>query len=166
MVTLRARHAQNCLVAGRLQDHDSHQMHCQELPLQCLCRLVQILPMGASKGAGVARMLKNIGASADGLMALGDGENDVQMFEVGPAPTPHTPPFCSSYKPCNEEHICSLDARYAREAATMESCRTSPDVDASSHGPCSLMKSCMTRYMPIKPCGPCLATLDVLVFPV
>lgn len=27
-------------------------------------------------------MLKNIGASADGLMALGDGENDVQMFEV------------------------------------------------------------------------------------
>lgn len=44
--------------------------------------LLQILPHGASKGAGVARMLKNVGASADGLMALGDGENDVQMFEV------------------------------------------------------------------------------------
>ncbi|KAK9853914.1 hypothetical protein WJX84_005069 [Apatococcus fuscideae] len=44
--------------------------------------MLEILPMGASKGAGVARMLKNIGASADGLMALGDGENDVQMFEL------------------------------------------------------------------------------------
>ncbi|KAK9817632.1 hypothetical protein WJX74_008957 [Apatococcus lobatus] len=44
--------------------------------------MLEILPHGASKGAGVARMLKNIGASADGLMALGDGENDVQMFEL------------------------------------------------------------------------------------
>ena len=53
--------------------------------LDSLMRL-QILPHGASKGAGVARMLKNVGASADGLMALGDGENDVQMFEVRSRP--------------------------------------------------------------------------------
>lgn len=41
-----------------------------------------MLPLGASKGAGVEKLLEHLGISADNLMALGDGENDVGMLKV------------------------------------------------------------------------------------
>lgn len=44
--------------------------------------MVQVLPPGASKGAGVARLLKDLGLQPEQLMAIGDGENDVEMLQV------------------------------------------------------------------------------------
>jgi HAD superfamily hydrolase (TIGR01484 family) len=43
---------------------------------------MQVLPPGASKGAGVARLLKELGVRPEELMAIGDGENDVEMLQV------------------------------------------------------------------------------------
>ena len=48
---------------------------------QQLWRL-QILPAGASKGIGVGKLLEHMGVAPENLMALGDGENDVEMLQV------------------------------------------------------------------------------------
>ena len=42
----------------------------------------QVLPPGASKGAGVALLLEELGVQPESLMALGDGENDVEMLQA------------------------------------------------------------------------------------
>lgn len=41
-----------------------------------------MLPPGASKGAGVACLLKELGLEPQHLMAIGDGENDVEMLQA------------------------------------------------------------------------------------
>jgi hydroxymethylpyrimidine pyrophosphatase-like HAD family hydrolase len=40
------------------------------------------LPLGASKGAGVAWLLDHLGMNPTGLLALGDGENDIEMLQL------------------------------------------------------------------------------------
>ena len=42
----------------------------------------QVLPPGASKGSGVTRLLQELNVEPQNLMALGDGENDVEMLQV------------------------------------------------------------------------------------
>ena len=44
--------------------------------------MLQILPPGASKGVGVGKLLEAMDIAPQNLMALGDGENDVQMLQV------------------------------------------------------------------------------------
>lgn len=44
--------------------------------------MLEVLPLGASKGAGVARLQKVLGVSAEKSMAIGDGENDVEMLQL------------------------------------------------------------------------------------
>eukprot|EP00955_Chlamydomonas_euryale_P116119 366399-Chlamydomonas_euryale.AAC.25 len=44
--------------------------------------MLEVLPLGASKGAGVAWLLEHLGLDASGLMALGDGENDLEMLQM------------------------------------------------------------------------------------
>jgi hypothetical protein len=39
----------------------------------------QVLPLGASKGAGVSWLLDHLGMDPAGLLALGDGENDMKL---------------------------------------------------------------------------------------
>lgn len=39
--------------------------------------MLEVLPLGASKGAGVAWLLDRLGVDPSCVMALGDGENDV-----------------------------------------------------------------------------------------
>ena len=51
------------------------------LTLPCL-RPVQVLPLGASKGTGVAWLLQHLGVDAAHVMALGDGENDLEMLQM------------------------------------------------------------------------------------
>lgn len=54
------------------------------------CRLMQagipemleVLPHGASKGAALRVMLKNMGIDAKNVMAMGDAENDIEMLQV------------------------------------------------------------------------------------
>lgn len=42
----------------------------------------QVLPLGSSKGEGVAWLLNHLGLSPAGLLALGDGENDIEMLQL------------------------------------------------------------------------------------
>jgi hydroxymethylpyrimidine pyrophosphatase-like HAD family hydrolase len=44
--------------------------------------LLQVLPLGASKGAGVAWLLNHLGLNPAGMLALGDGENDIEMLQL------------------------------------------------------------------------------------
>lgn len=55
-----------CIACGTLT-------HCQ----------AQVLPPGASKGVGVGKLLEAMDIAPENVMALGDGENDVQMLQVG-----------------------------------------------------------------------------------
>lgn len=49
-------------------------------PLRNLC-ILDILPQGCSKGAGLAHLLREEGLTADNLMAIGDNWNDLSMLE-------------------------------------------------------------------------------------
>ena len=44
--------------------------------------MLEVLPLGSSKGEGVSVLLKHIGILPDNVMAFGDGENDVEMFTL------------------------------------------------------------------------------------
>lgn len=41
-----------------------------------------MLPLGASKGAGLQRLLGQLGVDPSHVLAMGDGENDVEMFHL------------------------------------------------------------------------------------
>jgi hydroxymethylpyrimidine pyrophosphatase-like HAD family hydrolase len=43
---------------------------------------MQVLPLGASKGAGVSWLLNRLGVDPAACMALGDGENDLEMLQL------------------------------------------------------------------------------------
>eukprot|EP00878_Enallax_costatus_P009421 GHUV01009846.1.p1 GENE.GHUV01009846.1~~GHUV01009846.1.p1 ORF type:complete len:311 (+),score=53.37 GHUV01009846.1:194-1126(+) len=47
-----------------------------------LSGMLEVLPLGASKGAGVSWLLDYLGMDASGLMACGDGENDIEMLQL------------------------------------------------------------------------------------
>lgn len=42
----------------------------------------QVLPLGASKASGVAWLLKHLDVAAADVMAMGDGENDIEMLQL------------------------------------------------------------------------------------
>ena len=44
--------------------------------------MLEFLPLGASKGAAVAKLLKRMDVDPANVLALGDGENDVEMLEL------------------------------------------------------------------------------------
>lgn len=50
--------------------------------VQALDYMLEILPHGASKGDGVRRLLDDLNISAAQMLAIGDGENDVEMLQM------------------------------------------------------------------------------------
>jgi Cof subfamily protein (haloacid dehalogenase superfamily) len=44
--------------------------------------LLEIIPLGTSKGAGLAWLLDHLGIPAEEVLALGDAENDVEMLRL------------------------------------------------------------------------------------
>jgi Cof subfamily protein (haloacid dehalogenase superfamily) len=50
--------------------------------VQALAHMLEILPPGASKGAGVQRLLDDLGIAPENMLAIGDGENDVEMLRM------------------------------------------------------------------------------------
>ncbi len=44
--------------------------------------VLEVLPYGASKGAGLMRLLDELGIDPARVMAIGDGENDVEMLRL------------------------------------------------------------------------------------
>jgi phosphoserine phosphatase len=49
----------------------------------------QVLPPGCSKGSGLAWLLDHLGVPPGAVMALGDGENDVEMLQAVGVSTLH-----------------------------------------------------------------------------
>eukprot|EP00262_Sarcandra_glabra_P013612 TRINITY_DN3818_c0_g2_i1.p1 TRINITY_DN3818_c0_g2~~TRINITY_DN3818_c0_g2_i1.p1 ORF type:complete len:588 (-),score=122.17 TRINITY_DN3818_c0_g2_i1:33-1796(-) len=50
--------------------------------VQALPNMLEIIPPGTSKGSGVRMLLDHFGTSPKEIMAIGDGENDVEMLEL------------------------------------------------------------------------------------
>ncbi|KAM7513121.1 hypothetical protein LguiB_011996 [Lonicera macranthoides] len=50
--------------------------------VQALPDMLEIVPSGTSKGSGVRVLLDHLGITANEVMAIGDGENDVEMLEL------------------------------------------------------------------------------------
>ena len=44
--------------------------------------MLEVLPPGASKGAALKRLLKDLNIPADSVLAIGDAENDVEMIKL------------------------------------------------------------------------------------
>lgn len=49
---------------------------------QAVPGLLEVLPYGSSKGDGVARLLKEVRMTTKHACAFGDGENDIEMFQL------------------------------------------------------------------------------------
>ncbi len=43
---------------------------------------LQVLPLGVSKGSALSWLLPQLGIALEHVMALGDGENDVEMLKL------------------------------------------------------------------------------------
>ncbi|XP_059459587.1 endoribonuclease YBEY, chloroplastic isoform X1 [Corylus avellana] len=50
--------------------------------VQAVPDMLEIVPLGTSKGIGVKMLLDHLGSTAKEIMAIGDGENDVEMLEL------------------------------------------------------------------------------------
>ncbi|KAL2318167.1 hypothetical protein Fmac_032043 [Flemingia macrophylla] len=50
--------------------------------VQAVPDMLEIVPLGTSKGNGVKLLLDHLGVTAKEIMAIGDGENDVEMLEL------------------------------------------------------------------------------------
>lgn len=57
-------------------------VHGRATIVQALDFMLEILPHGASKGDGVCRLLADLDIPANQLLAVGDGENDVEMLQL------------------------------------------------------------------------------------
>ncbi len=49
---------------------------------QAVPEYVEIMPQGLSKGGGVRWLLQQLGISPERLLAVGDGENDIEMLQL------------------------------------------------------------------------------------
>ncbi|KAK9273734.1 hypothetical protein L1049_018544 [Liquidambar formosana] len=50
--------------------------------VQAVPDMLEIVPSGTSKGSGVRMLLDHLGITTKEIMAIGDGENDVEMLEL------------------------------------------------------------------------------------
>lgn len=50
--------------------------------VQALDDMLEILPYGASKGAGLKRLLEQLGIAPEHVLAIGDAENDIEMLQL------------------------------------------------------------------------------------
>ena len=54
---------------------------------RALSGMLEVLPPGANKGAGAARVLQDLGIEPGEIMAIGDGENDVELLQLAKVST-------------------------------------------------------------------------------
>ncbi|PKI47167.1 hypothetical protein CRG98_032438 [Punica granatum] len=69
-------------VATNLRPYWSEAIGERANVVQAVPDMLEIVPPGTSKGSGVRMLLDHLGASAEEIMAIGDGENDVEMLEL------------------------------------------------------------------------------------
>jgi rRNA maturation RNase YbeY len=69
-------------VATFLRPHWSLALRGRATVVQALPEMMEVLPSGISKGLGVELLLKHLDVNVDEVMALGDGENDIEMLSL------------------------------------------------------------------------------------
>lgn len=69
-------------VASFLRPHWSLALGGRATVVQALPEMMEILPSGVSKGLGVQTLLDHLDVPVDEVMALGDGENDIEMLQL------------------------------------------------------------------------------------
>ncbi|XP_076881505.1 endoribonuclease YBEY, chloroplastic-like [Bidens hawaiensis] len=69
-------------VTGTLRPHWSEATAGRASVVQALPDMLELVPPGSSKGTGVRMLLDHFGATANEVMAIGDGENDIEMLEL------------------------------------------------------------------------------------
>ncbi|KAK9072068.1 hypothetical protein SSX86_008500 [Deinandra increscens subsp. villosa] len=69
-------------VAGTLRPYWSEATAGRASVVQAQPDMLEIVPSGSSKGSGVKMLLDHFGVTANEIMAIGDGENDIEMIEL------------------------------------------------------------------------------------
>ncbi|XP_027331314.1 endoribonuclease YBEY, chloroplastic [Abrus precatorius] len=69
-------------VADTLRPYWSDATKGRATVVQAVPDMLEIVPLGTSKGNGVKVLLDHLGVTANEIMAIGDGENDVEMVEL------------------------------------------------------------------------------------
>lgn len=67
---------------GGYRDAVARQLGDRVTLVQALADMLEVLPPGASKGAGLRSVLEDLGVDPAHVMAIGDGENDVEMLRL------------------------------------------------------------------------------------
>lgn len=69
-------------VSGTLRPYWAEAVGDHASVVQAVPDMLEIVPPGTSKGNGVKMLLDHLGVSPKEIMAIGDGENDVEMLEL------------------------------------------------------------------------------------
>ncbi|XWS70294.1 hypothetical protein CRYUN_Cryun03dG0035600 [Craigia yunnanensis] len=69
-------------IATNLRPYWSEATRGRASVIQAVPDMLEIVPFGTSKGSGVKMLLDHLGVNAKEIMAIGDGENDVEMLEL------------------------------------------------------------------------------------
>ncbi|KAI9106530.1 hypothetical protein K1719_022058 [Acacia pycnantha] len=69
-------------VASTLRPYWSEATMDRARVIQAVPDMLEIVPLGTSKGNGVKMLLDHLGVTAKEIMAIGDGENDIEMLEL------------------------------------------------------------------------------------
>nr|GEX10420.1 endoribonuclease YBEY, chloroplastic isoform X2 [Tanacetum cinerariifolium] len=69
-------------VAGTLRPYWSEATMGRASVVQAQPDMLEIVPAGSSKGIGVRMLLDHFGVTPHEVMAIGDGENDIEMIEL------------------------------------------------------------------------------------
>ncbi|KAL8226803.1 hypothetical protein R6Q57_016635 [Mikania cordata] len=69
-------------VSGTLRPYWSEATAGRASVVQAQPDMLEIVPPGSSKGSGVKMLLDHFGVTANEVMAIGDGENDIEMIEL------------------------------------------------------------------------------------
>jgi len=57
-------------------------LHGEATITQAISTMLEVLPLGASKGAGVEILLRELGFEPSQALAIGDAENDIEMLSL------------------------------------------------------------------------------------
>ncbi|XP_020687699.1 endoribonuclease YBEY, chloroplastic isoform X2 [Dendrobium catenatum] len=69
-------------ISSTLRPYWSAATRGQATVVQAVPDMLEIIPLGASKGNGVKLLLDHLGVSEKEVVAIGDGENDVEMLKM------------------------------------------------------------------------------------
>ncbi|KAB1204333.1 Sugar phosphatase YidA [Morella rubra] len=69
-------------VATTLRPYWSEATRDRATVVQAVPDMLEIVPHGTSKGSGVKMLLDHLGITAEEIMAIGDGENDIEMLQL------------------------------------------------------------------------------------